>query len=154
MKETFRLAGTVNAEGILNIDRGAFSQGLKGFVGKEVLITVERVRNYRTASQNAYYWRAVLPCIADGLVEAGYDIDPKDKETLEAIHELLKDNLAGNEIKVEGKEELPLVLPASTSRLTVEQFKMYLERVAKWAAEALNVVIPPPTHPPGYFPEE
>lgn len=153
MKERMKFIGKVTPEGILEIDRNAFKLGLSEFSGKEVTVTVERVRHFRSQSQNSYYWSVVLPTVVNGLIEAGYDIDQDDKETLQAIHELLKDNFVKNEIEVKSREGTPLILPSSTSRLSSSEFAHYLERVAQWTSENLNCVIPQPTHPPGYFPD-
>lgn len=102
-----------------------FIENLKNFEGKEVELIIQRYRKSRTLKQNAYYWGAIIPILAD---YCGYD----DQE----IHEALK-------IKFLSKKGIiPTVI--STTKLNTAQFTDYIERIKRWASIELNVVVPDP----------
>lgn len=139
-------AGHVDDQGKLNIDRQRFANDVRQFAGKEITLTIEKKAKRRSDNQNAYLWAVVYPCVLQGLIEAGYDIEPNDTEL---AHEWCKKEFLENR-KV-GKKAVQndsgdfITLPASTTGLTTEEFNKYIERIAQFSAEYLNVVIPPPT---------
>lgn len=94
----------------------------------------------RSSNQNRYYWAVVVPMVAAGLQDLGFD----DIEDDEDAHELLKElhlkkyiisRITGDEIPIAG----------STRKLTILEMNEYIERIARWAAEYLSIVIPAPS---------
>lgn len=105
------------------------------------LLTLKDYRK-RSLSQNAYYWAVCVPMIRQGLYDAGYDEITTDDEAHEVIKSvLLKKNVVskqtGEIIEVSG----------STAKLSISDFNLLIERIIKWAAEYLNVIIPSPEDP-------
>lgn len=102
-----------------------WNKNLKLFEGKGVEVAIQRYRNTRTNNQNRYYWGVVIPLIAQ---YCGYDDDE--------AHSALK-------IKFLSKKGIiPTVI--STTKLDTLQFIEYIDKVKRFAAEELNLVIPDP----------
>lgn len=105
-----------------------FKQHLVSLNGKRVQVTVEKIRRKRTPDQNAWYWGVAVKMIAQ---ETGHEPD----EIHDALkHEFCPKVLIGN-----------LVAAQSTKRLdTIEFGDNMMEKVVRWAAETLHMVIPMP----------
>lgn len=135
--------GHVDEQGKLQIDRQLFASSVKQFAGSEITLTIEKRSKRRSNPQNAYLWAVVYPCVLEGLIGVGYDLSETDTET---VHAWCKKEFLQNR-KIE-KKDTPgefISIPASTSGLSTEEFSQYIERIAQFAAEYLNVVIPPAT---------
>lgn len=91
----------------------------------------------RSHNQNAYYWTAVVPEITDALKALGHETDH------ETTHELLKAKFNSRPI-CNADGEVIGELPQTTTRLNITEFSEYIERVVRWAAQFLGLVIPPP----------
>ncbi len=94
-----------------------FTKYLAAFEGKRVELILRNRNVGRSEKLNDYYWGVVVKIIAD---ELGYE--PKE------IHGALKEHL---EVK-------------STAKLNTAEFKEYLERVRRFAAQKFGVNIPDP----------
>jgi hypothetical protein len=80
----------------------------------------------------SYYWAVVVPCIGDGVRDMGNDWNN------ERVHEFLRDNFTPK---------------GSTKNLTTAEFKTYIEKCCKFAADLLGVVVPlPSTNNDKWFP--
>ena len=97
------------------INRDKMAEFLESLEG-EVDITISEVTS-RTHFQNNYYWKVVVKVFGD---ELGY--------TREEMHEVLK-----NEFKIE-----------STSKLTKDEFRDYIDRIIRWASTHFQIVLPDP----------
>lgn len=120
--------GQIN-EGKLSLDKSEqFKQYLHTLNGKRIELTVSKVRRKRTPDQNAWYWGVAVKMIAQ---ETGHEPD----EIHDALkHEFCPKVLIGN-----------LVAVKSTTKLdTVEFGDNMMEKVVRWAAENLHMVIPMP----------
>lgn len=93
----------------------------------------------RSTQQNAYYFGCVIPLVFDGLRDIGFET----VQTKEDAHEILKALFLKKEIPGPGGEMFVTVTD-STTKLSTVGFMEYLEKIAQWSAEYLNVVIPPP----------
>lgn len=132
--------GHVDEQGKLHIDRQRFANDVRQFAGKEITLTIAKRSKRRSDSQNAYLWAVVYPCVLQGLIDVGYDIEPNDTEL---AHEWCKKEFLQNR-KIE-KKDVPgefITIPSSTAGLSTEEFSQYIERIGQFAAEYLNVVIP------------
>lgn len=135
--------GHVDEQGRLQIDRQLFASAVKQFSGSEITLTIEKRSKRRSNPQNAYLWAVVYPCVLEGLIDVGYDIEPNDTEL---AHEWCKKEFLQNR-KIE-KKDVPgefITIPASTAGLTTEEFNQYIERIGQFSAEYLGVAIPAPT---------
>lgn len=67
--------GHVDEQGRLQIDRQLFASAVKQFSGSEITLTIEKRSKRRSNPQNAYLWAVVYPCVLEGLIGVGYDLD-------------------------------------------------------------------------------
>jgi hypothetical protein len=107
---------------------------------------IEKLFGKRTNPQNRYYWGIVLPIVVQGLKDVGYEC-----ETVEEAHEFCKNQF----IIIEGKKRKRLInkitgeikyvkVFPTTTKLNTIQFNEYFEKIIRWGAEYLSVVIPYP----------
>jgi hypothetical protein len=110
---------------------------LNMYEGKEVEIVLKKARSKRSDLQNRYYWGCVVEIVRQALKELGHRLD-KDE-----VHYFLREKFNYKELVNESTGE-SLKLPSSTTTLTKTEFAEYIERIAQWSAEFLNVAIPEP----------
>jgi hypothetical protein len=96
----------------------AYSDHLRALEGKDVEVVVRQKSDVRSLSQNAYYWKIVVPLIAE---HCGYT-------PLEAHTEMKRRFLVGRN---------------TTTGMTSREFSDYLDRCVQLGAE-LGVHIPDP----------
>jgi len=113
-------------------DRTLFVEYLIGAFkeGQIVEIFVRKVTRIRSLPQNRYYWGVVIPAIMEWM---GEDID-KDQ-----VHFALKEKFLSNRDPNTG-----LVIVFSTTKLTVEQFREYIDRIIRFFAP-IGLRIPDPS---------
>jgi hypothetical protein len=121
--------GTVSPEGKLSLDKSPqFKDYLRGLAGKRVQLTVEKYRKKRSPDQNAWYWGVAVKLISQ---HTGYD--PQEVH-LALRYEFCPKVIIGN-----------VAVPRSTTKLDTMEFgENMMERVVRWAAERLQIVIPLP----------
>lgn len=126
----------MNNNTIINMDE--FKQLFYGLKNGKYHLTLKDARK-RSISQNRYYSGVVVSLVRTGLYEAGFD----EVRTNDDAHEVLKGLFNKKEVvnKITG-EVITTVL--STTELSISEFDKYIERICKWAAEYLAVVIPAP----------
>jgi hypothetical protein len=119
----------------LFLDKGEkFKQHLQSLNGKRVQVTVEKIKNSRTISQNRYYWGVVVKLIAQ---HTGHDP--------EQIHELLKQMFSPKwYAHFSTLTDTSKGIPTSTTRLDTIEFVEYTEKCRMWANEFLGLEIPLP----------
>jgi len=127
--------GQVNKDGKLLLDKGPkFREYLSTLNGKRVQVTVEKIKNSRTTSQNRYYWGVVVKLIAQ---HTGHDP--------EQIHELLKQKFSPKwHWNTPATTTPTMSIPTSTTRLDTLEFVEYTEKCRLWANEFLGLEIPLP----------
>lgn len=91
----------------------------------------------RSDRQSGYYWSVVVPEITDALKALGHETDH------DTTHELLKSKFNSRPI-CNADGEVIGELPQTTTRLNITEFSEYIERIVRWAAQFLGLVIPPP----------
>jgi hypothetical protein len=99
------------------------------------------IKDARTRShpQNRYYWGVVIPMVKDGLREAGYD---EVRDMMDA-HEVVKHLHLRKRIVSKQTGDV-IDIAGSSAKLTIPEFNEYIERICRWSAEFLYVVIPAP----------
>jgi organic radical activating enzyme len=91
----------------------------------------------RTSPQNRYYHGIVVPMVRKGIEEMGTEI------TLQETHEFLKARF--NSVELVNKESGEVhQVPKSTAGLTTVEFNEFIEKIQRFAAEFLGIVIPDP----------
>jgi hypothetical protein len=100
-----------------------------------VEIAVARKRATRSQQANRYWWGVCVAAVAD---HTGY--------TPNEIHALAKQLFLPKRIAIaDGHGEIrdEVVIGASTTRLTTLEFSEFIEAFRQWAADTLDVYIPP-----------
>lgn len=128
---TEKIFGQINEKGkFIPYNQDQLIQAFKKLSGKRAEITVRPETKSRTNEQNRYLWGVVYKYISE---EIGYEP--------EQVHELMKFKFLKIEILVKGNPETVI---RSTTDLSTEEFNQYVERIVRWAAEFLGLVIPDP----------
>lgn len=96
--------------------------------GKDIELTLGKKKENRTLNQNDLLW-AINTLIAN---ELGWEKDD--------LHEFFKEKFSPKKkITVKGVET---IIPKGTSQFTKEEFSEYIERIKRFAAIELGIVIP------------
>ena len=96
--------------------------------GQAIEFFVRKVTRIRSMPQNKYYWGVVVVYIC---AETGMDKDQ--------VHFAMREKfLSKRDI------DKDLIIVKSTTELTIEQFRWYIDSIQRWAAEFLNINIPDP----------
>ena len=128
--------GSVSEKGILSLNnRKRLQTDLLKFKGCTVEIIIKK-KNTRSTKQNSYYHGVVVAEVRHGLLEIGYQM------TNDETHEFLKQKF--NNTQIVNKDGVVIDVPRSTTELNTTEFSEYVERIARFAAEYLSVVIPMP----------
>ena len=128
---------------LIDIENGKASLAqLAGYLSTKpdgpYIVTVQRMRPKRTASQNEWLWGCVYPMLLDALIDAGWEFTDTKQ-----VHEFFKAQLA--EDKVVNKETGEIVsFPRSTALMDTATFSAYCEKLREYAREFLNTEIPDP----------
>jgi hypothetical protein len=134
---TIELYGTISDEGVLTItNRPRLTEWCQQNKGKNIVVKLERKYNKRSSPQNRYYHGVVVQEIRLGFLDVGYEMSADE------VHYFLKQKF--NAIEVPGVGGEVIEVPGSTTEMTTVQFMEYVDRIARWAAEYLNVTIPAP----------
>lgn len=99
--------------------------------GKPYTVDIKLKRNRRTVDQNRLYW-LWLTCI---MSETG---EHKDR-----LHEFFKQHILGMDEHY-AFDKYQVMVPRSTTTLDTKQMTDYLERVQRFAATELGIVLPNP----------
>lgn len=128
------------AKGLVNKDQlMSVFNSLK--IGKHYRVIIKDART-RSLPQNAYYWGVIVPIIRRALYEEGYDEIVTEMDA----HEFLKAMFLSKRV-VSKKTGHTVDVPGKSSKLTIPEFNEYIERICRWAAMDLSVVIPAPNEP-------
>jgi hypothetical protein len=100
-------------------------------------ITV-KTKSRRSLQANKYYFGVCVDMIRRELVERGYDV------SVQETHEFLKAQFNSQPLIDENTGELLGEVPRSTTDLNKEEFGDYIQRIQRFAAEKLSIVIPDP----------
>jgi len=126
MEKIFR--GRVENQRLKLQNPDGFKSLIVSLDGKEIELTVGKKKDRRTLDQNAYLW--VINTLISN--ETGMETDE--------VHTYLKERFAPKrKITVKGTET---IIPKGTSQFTKEEFSEYIERIKRFAAIELGIVIP------------
>ena len=113
-------------------ERRYYDECLLSLEGKNVQISIGKVKGLRTEQQMRFYWGVVVKLIADHI---GHDSD--------YIHEFLKDKFAPRQTRrVNG--EVRIVAGCSHDLFKENFFADYVDHIRAWSSAELGVVIPDP----------
>ena len=134
--QRLELTGYIDDAGVLTIhNKIALKEWAAQNPGRNVLVKFEKRGSKRSLPQNRYYHGVVVQMVMMGLREIGYCLSHDE------VHFFLKQKF--NPVQVPNKHGEAIELPGTTTELNKIEFSEYIERIAQFAAEYLNVVIPP-----------
>lgn len=119
------------------VHRALFDNELQQFEGKDVIITIEKKKKYRSSPQNRYF-HAILKIVRAGLRDAGFN----EVQTDEDVKWILK----GMFLKVKNVNSNGEFIERirHTSELSTSEFMEFIAEIQQWGAEFLNIIIPDP----------
>lgn len=131
------LSGQISETGEVVIqNKRLLKEWANKFKGKNVKIRIERAGSRRSHPQNAYYFSCVVEEIRLALLQLGHQM------TKEETHEFLKGKF--NSVSIANAQGEAIEVPGTTTTMTKTEFGEYIERIAQWCAEYLNIVLPAP----------
>lgn len=104
----------------------------------EYRVDILRHRKRRSDRQNRYYWPCFVQVFGDFLRAQGEEI------TDDEVHTLFKAKFLRTTVVNRDTGEVVGQKIRSTTDLDTEEFNDYLENVAKWLAENVGIIVPPP----------
>jgi len=116
--------------------KGLFEQTLKHYAGKNIRIRIAKWTKIRSLPQNSYYWGGLIPQVIGALVDNGINRNDLNSEI---VHDMLKMKFLKRELVSKEGEVIEYVL--QTSKLTTEEFSIYIDDIVQWSAETLSYVI-------------
>jgi hypothetical protein len=133
--------GKIDDEGVMRLDhKSQFLNGCMNFKGKDIMLTLEEKKNRRTNQQNAYLWGIVYKVALDGFIELG-----NEGLTVDDIHDFFKEKfLPRDKVIVINSTGEVIPVAISTKALSSEGMRTYIEKIARWCATYLNLIIPLP----------
>lgn len=120
---------------IVHIENGIVKTKIELPDGKYVadIITTDT----RSNQQNRYYHGLVIPVLQHGFKEMGTEVSKQE------VHEFLKAKFNYKELINRDTGEYEHI-PTSTTRMNKGEFKEFIEKIQRFAAEFLNIEIPDP----------
>ncbi len=100
-------------------------------IDKQWQMELKPYRKNRSRAQNKLYWKWIT-CIGD---EIGYESDE--------LHAIMADKFLPDEVVEYGGKQIKK--DKSTSRLNTKEFTEYLEKIDRFAAAELGIVLPSPS---------
>jgi len=120
--------GRIENQRLKLLDPDSFKSLIVSLDGKEIELTLGKKKDSRTLDQNALLW-AINTLIGN---ELGWE--------KEDVHSFFKERFSPKKkITVKGVET---IIPKGTSQFTKEEFSEYIERIKRFAAIELGIVIP------------
>ena len=124
--------------GIFNRNRNTVLNAIKSFEGKEVVITIDKVKKQRSIQQNRYYWSVLVVLTKNAVLDTWGEVWSVDK-----THEYLKENFCYYEKVNENTGQVIKVPKSTTENTTIEMEVFHLE-IRKHLLEWFNVDAPEP----------
>jgi len=125
-------------DGKITIENQAYFKGrLKELKDGRVEIIVKPYHAKRSNLQSRYYWGVVIPLIRDALQDLGNELDA------DLTHELLKGKFNAQMVH-DAHGEVIGDIGGSTTEMSKVDFMAYLDKITRFAAEYLSIVIPLP----------
>ena len=97
----------------------------------KVQFIIKKYFKKRSTPQNAWYWSAIIPMIADEMGEADHNY----------VHALMKSIHLSKKVSIRNKT---YTVVGRTSKLNSSEFGEYCERIRSWASMELGLNIPDP----------
>jgi hypothetical protein len=125
-------------DGKVTRNRNLLLDAFASMEGKEVVVSIKRVKKQRSNPQNAYYWGCCLSIMQNALKDAGHLMSVNDVHDLLKLR-LLKETILINEETGECVERIK-----STTELSTTGMMEYFMDIQRFAIEYFGVTIPDP----------
>jgi hypothetical protein len=112
-------------------DRDGLREQLRRRKDGELVVTIQRREQPRSVLQGRWYWSCILPALAS---YTGYDVDE--------LHEYCKQRFNPRQVVITNRRGR--IIGQSTTLLSKLTFGEYCEKIRRWAAADLGVIIPDP----------
>jgi len=132
-----RFQAKVNKGSLALTNRPLFNDTIACLRDGDYIMEIKERKKKRSNSQNSYLWAVVNQMVCRRLIELGHDVD------MEETHDFLKASFNYKELVNEDTGEV-FKIPRGTSELSTEEFSEYIERVVRFGAEILGIIIPLP----------
>lgn len=134
MREFVQVVGRVEEGKLVAIDRAFISRAIQRWEGQRVYVRVGPDKATRSERANAFLWAAIYGPIAE--------FTHNDEEDVHAACKamFLPKSVAFHDGNGEVVGEF--VLGGSTTKLTADEFSLYIARIKEWSREKLNFEIP------------
>ena len=133
---TLKQYGSIKDGKLILANRKRFEEDLRGFKDCQVEIVIKK-KNRRSLPQNRYYWGVVVKEIQLRMIDLGNEVDE------ETVHEFLKDKFNKVDVIGPGGEVIDM-MGGSTTEMNKDDFSCYVDKIIRWAAAVLEIVIPLP----------
>lgn len=101
-------------------------------------VSLKPRRITRTNAQNSYVWGVVYESVRAGIREAwGEDLSADE------VHLMMRARFLERPVVNRETGEVQQVIAGSTAALSVSEFAEYIDKIVQFAAEFLNVTVPP-----------
>ena len=124
--------------GLFKRNRTTVLNAIKSFEGKEVVITIDRLKKKRSNNQNSYYWGVLIPLTKKAILDTWGEV-----WSIEKTHSYLKENFCFYEKVNESTGEV-IKVPKSTTENTTTEMEFYHLEIRKHLLEWFNVDAPEP----------
>ena len=118
-------------------NRALFNDTIACLRDGDYIMEIKEKKKKRNNSQNGYLWAVVNQMVCRRLIDLGHDV------SIEETHDFLKASFNYKELVNEDTGEV-FKIPRGTSELSTEEFSEYIERVVRFGAEILGIIIPLP----------
>ena len=124
--------------GLFKRNRNLVLSAIKSFEGKEVVITIDRLKKKRSNSQNAFYWGCLIPLMQGGAKDAwGEDW------SINKAHKHLSKKFVFHESVNEKTSEVTQT-PKSTTELTTTEWEVYVTEIRIYLLKDFDIDAPEP----------
>jgi hypothetical protein len=129
--------------GKLTRNRQPISKAIQSFEGKDVEITISKVKRKRSNNQNAYWWGVVVPIYHKLFTDAGHVCDHNGAHYLlcDLIRENHPDTVLFDEVLI---NDTYVKRTKGTSELTKSEFMSLIAEAQQLASEWFGAYIPDP----------
>lgn len=127
----------------LTRNRQPIAKAIQSFEGKDIEITISKVKRKRSNDQNAYWWGVVVPIYHKLFTDAGHVCDHNGAHYLlcDLIRENYPDTVLFDEVLI---NDTYVKRTKGTSELTKSEFMSLIAKAQQLASEWFGAYIPDP----------
>ena len=111
---------------------------MAGRLSGNFYVSITKKQNRRTQQQNKYLFGVVYVCVANGIRESW-----GESMTTDEAHVYCKDRFLSRPVIDRNTGEIKGKTFPTSKTLSISEFSEYIEKISRFAAESLSVVIPP-----------